>query len=74
MAKYWKNWKMNQDTSVRFEFAKPWFLKGRVCGELSQKKGQGWFATLVGANTVSACVSVCVCAHTLLCLCVGACV
>ena len=60
---------MVKDTSTQFEFPKQsllsrflWPSKGRVCGELSKRQGQGWVAKLVGANSVSVvCVCMCVC-------------
>ena len=56
---------MVKDTSTQFEFPEQslllrflWPSKSRVCGELSKRRGQGWVAKLVGANSVSV-----VCVH-----------
>ena len=52
---------MNKGIPVPFQFAKSWlgwFSSSRLRAELTRKKGRGWFAALVGANSVSVCVCI----------------
>ena len=52
MTKFWKKWKLNEDTPLtEFQFAQS--SKSGVCGQLSSGHGQGWTATLVGPDAVS---------------------
>ena len=52
MTNFWEGWETNKDTPLtEFQFA--WSPKGKVCGQLSSSHGQGWDATLAGADAVS---------------------
>ena len=50
LKQYWVNWERNMAAILPFHFGRRLFSKSRVCGTLSNVKGQEWKATLIDSE------------------------